>query len=250
MLSVEKIAVVIPCLNEASAVASLVAQVRKIIPNVMVVDDGSCDSTGELAAAAGAEVLRNDRPRGKGVALDRGLKHAFAKGFEWALVMDGDGQHAPSDLLLFLNAMTRAPLVVGNRMADQRAMPWVRRTVNRWMSACLSRLAGRVLPDTQCGFRLIELKCWEPLHLRTAHFETESELLLAFIAAGHPVEFVPIQVIYKNERSKIHPVRDTLRWFRWLMKARGQFRAAKIKAELSVPPASRALRNEPKPSLR
>jgi len=249
MLLVEKIAVVIPCLDEAGTIASLVSEIRKRLPHVFVVDDGSSDSTGELAAAAGAEVLRNNQPCGKGMALNTGLKRVHALGFEWALVMDGDGQHAPSDIPSFLNAMKRAPLIIGNRMTHPGAMPWVRRSVNRWMSRRLSRLSGQNLPDTQCGYRLIELKCWAPLDLRASHFETESELLLGFIAAGHAVEFVPIQVIYKNERSKIHPVRDTVRWFQWLRKARRIFDQRSIRPGLSSPPASPALRSEPKPSL-
>ena len=62
----------------------------------------------------------------------------------------------------------------------------------------------------------MKLEPWSRLSLRTAHFEVESEALLEFIASGHLVEFVPVRVIYKTEQSKIHPVRDSLRWFRWL----------------------------------
>jgi hypothetical protein len=87
--------------------------------------------------------------------------------------------------------------------------------VNRWMSRQLSRIAGLSLPDSQCGFRLVNLEAWAVLPIQTQHFEIESEVLLAFISAGHRVEFVPIRVIYKNEQSKIHPLHDAIRWFRW-----------------------------------
>ena len=100
-------------------------------------------------------------------------------------------------------------------------MPLVRRVVNRWMSKRISTAAGRPLPDTQCGFRLMTLEAWRSLRIQAAHFEIESEVLLAFIAAGYKVEFVPIRVIYKKEQSKIHPVRDTVRWFRWWRRRRG-----------------------------
>jgi hypothetical protein len=81
-------------------------------------------------------------------------------------------------------------------------------------------LAGRELPDTQCGFRLVRLASWQALNLQTRHFEIESEMLMEFIRAGQGVGFVPIEVIYKSEQSKIHPVRDTVRWFRWLRSLR------------------------------
>jgi len=215
-------AVVIPCLNEATAVETIVRQTREYLPTVIVVDDGSSDGTGERATQAGADVLRHEEPQGKGAALQAGLKCARERGFTWAMTLDGDGQHSPEDIPAFLQhaGCTGPALVIGNRMADASRMPWLRRQVNRWMSRRLSRLAGRVLPDTQCGFRLFRLDAWSQLSITTQHFEIESEMLLAFVEAGHRVEFIPIRVIYKAEQSKIHPWRDTLRWFRWLRTTR------------------------------
>lgn len=200
-------------------------EIRWRLPTVIVIDDGSSDETGKLAAQAGAEVLRHERPQGKGVALSFGWRRAYERGFLWALTMDGDGQHSPEDIPVFLDcaAKGQAALIVGNRMSNPCGMPWVRRQVNRWMSQRLSRLAGCDLPDTQCGFRMMNLSAWSNLQLQTSHFEIESELLLAFAAAGHRIEFVPIQVIYQDEESKIRPLKDTWRWFRWL-RSRGDFR--------------------------
>ena len=235
MLSAEKFVVVIPCLNEAAEIFSLVTEIRKLSLHVIVVDDGSTDATGQLATSAGAEVIRHEKTQGKGAALNHGLRFAREKGFQRALTMDGDGQHAASDIGNFLSACESAALVVGNRMANPESMPGLRRFVNRWMSRRLSKIAGKNLPDTQCGFRSIDLEAWSRCDLQTAHFEVESELLLAFIAAGHAIKFVPIQVIYKNEQSKISPVRDTLRWWRWLRKAERQFKSAPVKLEVAVP---------------
>lgn len=192
-----------------------------------MVDDGSSDGTGELATRAGATVLRNETPQGKGAALSQGLTWAASRGFSWALTMDGDGQHAPEDIPAFFRAAEKssAALVVGNRMAQASSMPVLRRAVNRWLSRRLSLLTGVDLPDTQCGFRLIRLDVWSQIRTRTTHFEFESELLVSFLARGAAVEFVPIQVIYKNEHSKIHPMRDSLRWLRWWRQTqkRGRF---------------------------
>jgi glycosyltransferase involved in cell wall biosynthesis len=211
-------AAVIPCLNEAAAVEAVVRQVREHLPAVIVVDDGSRDATAERAARAGAEVLCHERTEGKGAALQTGLRRAHERGFAWAMTLDGDGQHSPDDIPCFLRRaeQTGAALLVGNRTNAAREMPWLRRQVNRWMSRRLSRVAGRALPDSQCGFRLVQLSSWSKLALKTRHFEVESEMLLAFLEAGEAVEFVPIRVIYKEERSKIHPLRDTVRWFHWL----------------------------------
>ncbi len=208
---------VVPCLNEARGIGPLVERIRRLVPTVLVVDDGSEDGTGAAARAAGAEVLRHEAPRGKGAALRAGWREALRRGYKWALTMDGDGQHSAEDIPAFFECAERmsAALVVGNRMGEAGRMPWLRRAVNRWMSRRLSRAAGRPLPDSQCGFRLMRLEAWAGLTVRAEHFEVESEVLLAFIRAGLAVEFVPVRVIYEGERSKIHPVRDTVRWVRW-----------------------------------
>ena len=208
---------VIPCFNEGTNIHSLIKGVQGYIPKVIVVDDGSTDHTAREAARAGAQVIRNETNLGKGSALRLGLALARELGFHRAFTLDGDGQHAPTDIPVFLRAAeeTGAALIVGNRLAQPQGMPWLRLKVNRWMSAQLSRRAGCLLPDSQCGFRLIELNAWSALRLETEHFEIESEMLLAFRRESHGVEFVPIQVTYKNGQSKIDPLLDSWRWFRW-----------------------------------
>ena len=210
-------AAVIPCFNEGAGIATLVSALRQQVSFVLVVDDGSTDETGSSARDAGAAVIRHERNGGKGAALRSGLSQLFRQGFEWAVTLDGDGQHTPEDLpaLLRCAEQTGARLVIGNRMDNARAMPWLRRRVNRWMSRKLSQRAGRHLPDTQCGLRLIHLKTWAALALKTEHFEVESEMLMAFLAAGRRVEFVPIQVIRSRRGSRIQPVADSLRWLKW-----------------------------------
>jgi glycosyltransferase involved in cell wall biosynthesis len=226
-------AVVIPCLNEARTVRALVAEVRQHLPFVLVVDDGSIDATGAEARASGAEVLHNEKSLGKGSALAQAWRRCHELGYRWAVSLDGDGQHAPEDLPAFLARAesTGAALVVGNRMDQSGEIPWLRRRVNRWMSRRLSRWAGRELPDTQCGFRLMRLDVWSELAPVAARFEIESEVLMAFVAAGERVEFVPIQVIYRTERSKIHPVRDTWRWFLWWRQAARRHRIGRRTGE-------------------
>jgi glycosyltransferase involved in cell wall biosynthesis len=217
MLGSTKSAAVIPCFNEGADIAALVLDLHRHLPLVLVVDDGSTDDTAVRAKNAGAVVVRHERNLGKGAALRTGLSQIRKRGFEWAVTLDGDGQHVPDDLPAFQQCaeQTGSSLVVGNRLHKARAIPWLRRQVNWWMSRKLSQLAGRCLPDTQCGFRLIHLETWASLSLQTEHFEIESETLMAFLAAGQRVEFVPIRVIRSGRRSRIRPVADTLRWWKW-----------------------------------
>jgi len=219
-------AAVIPCLNEAREITRVVKAVRQFVPMVFVIDDGSQDDTGVIARKAGAEVIRNTVPRGKGAALQIGWRQALERGFNWALTMDGDGQHSANDIpkLLEIAERTSAKLVVGNRMTNPKGMPMVRRWVNGWMSARISALAGISIPDSQCGFRLMNLPAWNQLSVEASHFEIESDVLMAFARAGCKIEFAPIEVIYKSEQSKIHPVKDTVRWVKWWRRVRNPYK--------------------------
>lgn len=215
-------AAIIPCYNEATTIADVVHGVRRHLPMVFVVDDGSTDTTVANATDAGAEIVRHARNRGKGAALRVGFQHLRDRGFEWALLLDGDGQHAAADIVSFFQCAERtgAALVIGNRMDRPQAMPWLRRRVNRWMTRRLSRLTRVPLADSQCGFRLVNLEVLSRVPLTTEHYEIESELLIAMAAAGGKIEFVPVQVIYTNGTSKIHPLVDTWRWLRWWRRQR------------------------------
>jgi glycosyltransferase involved in cell wall biosynthesis len=210
-------AAVIPCFNEERTIRGVVSSVRQHLPTVLVVDDGCTDATPQQATLAGATVLRHAKNHGKGEALRTGWKEAGQRGFTWALCMDGDGQHAAEDIPGFFRRAEETPasLIIGDRMQSAEAMPCLRRVVNGWMSRRLSVAAGRTLPDSQCGFRLMNLEDWSQLPIKTTRFEIESEVLLSFVNAGYKVEFVPIHTIYKGEPSKIHPWRDTVRWFKW-----------------------------------
>jgi glycosyltransferase involved in cell wall biosynthesis len=210
-------AALIPCFNEELAIGDIVGRTRRYLEAVFVIDDGSSDRTAALARQAGAEILSHPANLGKGAALQSGWQLARARHFRWVITLDGDGQHAPEDIpaLLECAERTSAAIVIGNRMANPAGMPWVRKVVNHWMSRRLSAAARQFLPDSQCGFRLIDLEALAALPISAGHFEIESEVLLALAQARRKIEFVPIQVIYKNEQSKIHPLRDTLRWFRW-----------------------------------
>jgi len=210
-------AAVIPCFNEAAAIGTVVSDVKRFLPAVIVVDDGSTDGTAALAAAAGADVVTLKTNSGKGAAFRAGWRRAQELKHDWVLMLDGDGQHAAKDIPRFFGCADRtgADLVIGNRMTDAIAIPRVRRFINRWMSRRLSRITGVEIPDSQCGFRLAHLETLLRLPIAADRFEIESDMLVAFLEAGRRVDFVPVQTIYHQRTSKIHPFTDTWRWFRW-----------------------------------
>lgn len=208
--------VIIPAFDAMSTIGGLVRRIRTQGLDVMVVNDGSQDSTAQVASTHGAVVISHVDNLGKGTALQTGFRHALRLGYEGVITMDSDGQHDPADLQRLIETVERgeAHIVVGNRMGNDRAMPFLRRWTNRAMSSIVSRLIRQRIPDSQCGFRFIHRDVLAATPLAAQHFDIETELLLAAVRRGWTVASIPILTIYDNRRSHIRPVRDGLRFLR------------------------------------
>jgi glycosyltransferase involved in cell wall biosynthesis len=217
-----KYCVLIPGYREEGRIGAVVKDVLKHGAEVLVVDDGSPDATATEAEAAGAIVLKHEVNKGKGVALETGFKYAQDHGYEFVITMDADGQHDPADLGGLIKAHKEGgfPVVVGSRMWDTDKMPFVRRMTNRFMSWLLSREMGQRVPDTQSGYRLYARDVLGMLKVDSARFAAESEVLLALADEGVKIGSAPIQVIYGDEKSKINPLSDTLKFFSMLREYR------------------------------
>jgi len=213
------IAILIPAHNEENTIGGLVAGLRERYETVIVVDDGSRDKTNVYAEENGAVVLTHSVCMGKGEALKTGFAYVLKHGIPAVITMDGDGQHPVSDVCNFENAYRRnktAAMWVGKRKIRGTEMPVIRRLTNISMSLIISLLSGQWISDTQCGFRLIKREVIEKVRLFTSNFETESELLIKSGWRRYRISSVTISTVYSDEKSKINPNRDTIRFFRML----------------------------------
>ena len=219
----ERIAVVIPALDAAAHLGEVIERVRRHVPReaIIVVDDGSTDAPATVARDCGVRVVEHGENRGKGAALDTGIREAARAGFAWVVTVDADGQHAADDIPVLVEAARRerADIVVGNRLAAPEGMPTLRLWVNRVTSGIVSGLAGTRIADSQNGFRLIRTDVYLDLGVRSRRYEAESELLIRAGRAGARIASAPVRTIYGDERSAIHPVIDTLRFVRLVIRA-------------------------------
>ena len=212
-----KTAAVIPAYNEEKHIGDVVRRTRQRLDDVLVVDDGSLDKTVERAREAGAEVIVHPQNRGKGETIKTGLRHWQDRQTDFIIILDADGQHRPEEIDRFVAAALSADepkLIVGNRMKDVSSMPRLRQFVNRWMSQRISAVCGQEIPDTQCGFRMLHRQLIPDLLGGAARFNYETEMLIVASRRGFRINSVPISTVYSDEVSSIHPVRDTLRFFK------------------------------------
>ncbi len=219
-------AAVIPAYQDEKHIGDIVRRTRERLDHVVVIDDGSSDQTAQRAREAGAEVIVHDENRGKGEALKTGLGHWLDREVTWVSLLDSDGQHLPEEIDRFMAAVaaaTRPSFFIGNRMNDLAGMPFIRRVVNRYMSRGISRVCGQEIPDTQCGFRMLDRQLIPELLGGGHRFDYETEVLIIASRKGYRIESVPITTVYTDQVSKIHPLRDAFRFFKlmWRNKAVG-----------------------------
>ncbi len=216
-----RVCILIPVHNEGKQIGPLVSAVRVRGLDVVVIDDGSTDGSGKIAQDNGAVVITNAVKQGKGASLQRGFHYARGQGYTGVITMDGDGQHAVEDLDAFLDAVRKdenVGLVCGTRMGNSRGMPVVRYLTNRFMSSVISGICQQKVPDTQCGYRYLSSALLDAINLSSSDFEIETEVLVQSSRSGFKIVSVPVKTIYRNEKSKINPLADTLRFFAYLIR--------------------------------
>jgi glycosyltransferase involved in cell wall biosynthesis len=206
----ERVLVVIPGWNEEAAIGSVVQQVKDTLPfvDVLVVDDGSEDHTGQVAGAAGAVVLTLPYNLGVGGAMRLGYRYAYEQGYDVAIQVDADGQHDPVCVPKLLAALEDSALVIGARFAGEGdyTVHGPRRWAMTMLSLVLSRIAKTKLTDTTSGFRacnrdLIELFAeWYPAE----YLGDTIEVLVRVIRLGYKVSQVPVPMRARQAGTPSH----------------------------------------------
>jgi glycosyltransferase involved in cell wall biosynthesis len=193
------VAAAIPIYNEQTAITTVIAGVRPHVDRILVVDDGSTDGSGILAAEAGAEVVTHDRNRGKGVGLRTALGWARARPEVTELVLiDGDGQHDPQDIPRLLAELRRQELdiLVGSRFLGQNNAPLYRLFGLHVLTAAAGLGSGIYVTDSQTGFRILSRQAIDRLELTEEAFAVESEMQFEAAAKGLRLGELPITIRY------------------------------------------------------
>ncbi|MBN1163477.1 MAG: glycosyltransferase family 2 protein [Candidatus Krumholzibacteriota bacterium] len=210
---------IIPALNEAKHISEVISRLKRFIPetNIILVDDGSEDDTAALAAQAQVTVVRHPENRGKGASLKSGFQKILEfPRVEAVFTLDGDGQHDPAEIPVFVEEYRKKEwdIIIGSRADNRTGMPPIRRITNTVTSWIMSLRVGCRIEDSQSGYRLIKTELLRNIGLVTNHYETESEIVIKAGARGGSIGSVPIKTIYADEKSKVRPFRDTVRFLK------------------------------------
>ena len=200
------ICVVIPTYNNAATVQTVVSEALQYCADVIVVDDGSTDATPQLLSTfTYIDLLTHPHNKGKGAALQSGFYRALERGFAYAITLDSDGQHRPSDIPLLLHANQLHPgcIIVGERNLEgvdrSKGSSFANRFSNFWFAV----QTGCALADTQTGYRLYPLKKIVGLRYLTPRYEAELELMVWAAWHGVGIYSVPIHVYYPPREERV-----------------------------------------------
>jgi len=234
------LSVVVPAFNEEKAVGAEVATLRSVLEKtgwpfeIIVVDDGSTDRTGDAAESAGARVVRHWVNRGYGAALKTGIR--VAKG-NIIGITDADGTYPPDALPRLVSMLVEGQhdMVVGARVGPQAQIPLLRRPA-KWALARLAELiAGEPIPDLNSGQRVFSRKSvLRFFSLLPDGFSFTTTITLAMLSNGHRVAYEPVSYAKRVGRSKFHPMRDTLGITGLILRIALYFAPLKIFLPLSV----------------
>ena len=215
-ISERKICVLIPTFNNGKTLKRVVEGVLEYTQNIIIVNDGSTDSTSEiLKSYSQLSIINLPQNKGKGNALKLGFRKATELGYHHAITIDSDGQHYPDDIPVFVEALqaeNEDVLLIGNRNMSQDGIPKKSSFGNNFSNFWFWFETGIKLQDTQSGYRLYPLNKI-PKKYFTPKFEFEIEVIVRSAWKNIPVKNVPVKVLYDPAERVSHfrPFRDFTR---------------------------------------
>ncbi|MDN3516003.1 glycosyltransferase family 2 protein [Aquisalimonas lutea] len=208
------LSIILPAKNEKDGLAEVLPKLQNLFPTaeIIVVDDGSTDSTATIAKSGGAHVIQHPQSLGNGAAVKQGARSATG---EIAVFMDSDGQHDPADISALLAKLDQGyDMVVGARISNTHTS-WLRRLGNGFYNRLASFMTGHNIQDLTSGFRAVRLRKFKQfLYLLPNGFSYPTTSTMAFFRSGYPVAYVPIKAASRQgSKSSIRVVKDGMRFF-------------------------------------
>ncbi|KIP51377.1 glycosyltransferase family 2 protein [Leucobacter komagatae] len=193
--------VVIPLFNEATVIGGVIEDLNVSFQNVVCIDDGSRDGSGEVASRAGAKVVRHPINLGQGAALQTGFEYALERGATYVVTFDADGQHRVIDACAMLERARAEDLAVvfGSRFLDDRTQPGLLKKIVLKTAVWVTNLTTRTkLTDAHNGLRVIREDALRMVKLRQDRMAHGTEIVVQLGRTGLPYAEQPVEVLYTD----------------------------------------------------
>lgn len=201
----EDIWVIIPIYNESERIVKVVDEVLDQLPNIIVVDDGSTDDSKDKLSDKKIIYIKYSPNKGKANALLVGCEEAFNLGAKAVIMLDGDGQHSPSEIPRFVELITSGEydIIFGSRGLDKN-MPMIRRIGNLIISKLLKVLYSFYITDTLSGYKSFTKDCFEKIRWnKSSRYNVESDIFINISKKRLRYKEITVQTIYNNKWSGI-----------------------------------------------
>ncbi len=189
---------VIPAHNEEKHISEVVYETKKHVDEVIVIDDYSKDQTSVLAKKAGAIVIRHRVNLGKAGGLKTGCELAFQLGGEVIIFLDGDGQHNPAKIPVFLEEIQKGAQIVFGVREDISSMPFTRKLGTKALEIMMSTLYGLHITDTQCGYRAFRADIFPLIKWKSKNYHADAEITARVGKKKLRYKTIPIETIYHD----------------------------------------------------
>lgn len=228
----KNVSVVIPAYNEENGIGTILDSVRNVLEahnfmyELLVVNDGSTDRTGEVALAKGAKVITNNMNQGYGASIKTGVTHAK---HDIILITDGDGTYPADKIPELLKEMQDSQMVVGSRVGKNIKVPFIRRPAKWVLTKLASYLSESPIDDLNSGLRAIDKNIFNDFKkILPDGFSLTTTITLAMLCNGYSVKYIPITYHRRIGKSKIKPIRDTLNFLQLILRTVLLFNPLKV----------------------
>jgi polyprenyl-phospho-N-acetylgalactosaminyl synthase len=203
--------IVVPAFNEAGVIGDVITDLRSVFTNVVCVDDGSADDTGDIALRAGAHLVRHPVNLGQGAAIQTGVEYARRQpGAQVFATFDGDGQHRVKDIITMINRLGAGDVdvVIGTRFGVGVTRPPLLKRVVLQTAARLSPRGRRLgLTDTNNGLRVFNRTVADGLDITLSGMSHAGEFIMLIAENRWRVAEEPVEVLYTEySKSKGQPL--------------------------------------------
>lgn len=232
--------IVIPAYNEEAAIGEVIDRVRSACPDaeIMVVDDASKDSTGQIARSKSVEIISNPTNRGKGGATKVGLSHKTGRSNTYLAFIDADGTYPPESIpkLYDLCKGDGVQLAIGSRfLGKNRGMPVIRKIGNRIFGVMLSFYSGKRTTDTSTGLRVFNVQMLPLLEHTPDGLDFDISMTANVLFEGLKYAEIPIDYYERVGRSKLNSLRDGYRFLSVIMNTTRKYKPKLFFCTLGIP---------------